>query len=1075
MKLLKRIGLCIFTLTLLLPSAPYAQAMTLDEIAEQLSNIRSQFDSIANVSNGSQLAQVGGASSPLLTRDFGQGATDANTGGQVSVLQNWLVSKSLLASSAVGASSGRTTSERGIFGVQTKTAVQAFQRQNGLAVTGTINPLTRAKIEVLRATQTSPAQTTPSTSVKHDYDLAIKSVELIGKFQFHGELPRFRVIIKNEGKYDIGSETYDLYKGDAPFSAMVYVRKSSSRDPILLSGGQNFRFIRAGEEINMETDLTQFKDADFGELRRDPRFNVEAQVFTIKKGIVDDRNKSNDKKIETYPVDISSLETNPIVLTLNQPAQGVAPFAVSVSAHFNCSSSCDGGFWTVQDFNGTVSKRAEFWTTNKQLLGFRQTQPLRHTYTHAGNYQIYYHRNGVESNRVTITVTAPVDTTVVTPPVVPPVTPPIVPPVTLPVTPTATTQSTSSPVLGARSITGSWVELNWTEPNNPARDTIKVYRRAGPTPFGTTTSSQLVLARSNYPRCPATYRGFCTLYIETNVGNTITTNRIALDTRVISGNQYQYIVQYLDSLGRPLALSNNLDVRTSEPTQTRPSTGSFSASQDSSAPSYTIVGSSASAMATNVVVNQIKFRAEGEPVNLTKLGLKLTSGAPPDLVKVSVWDGATKIGDGIFTGINLQATTTLVTPLSLPMGVDKILTIKADFSAVGINQAGIAGDLIKIDYLNAEGYGLNSGMTLYGIGSTAVAGVRLQRAYPTVALDSTLSASSVADGRLMRFKITASPSGDVSIAKFTLNIATRPAGVSDINIYVFTDAAYSTPIAGFANGQMSAMNVGQTWLNNMTKLAILASNSSSGSILIPAGVTRYFEVRGAGDVTTLLGDSSYPILSAPYLGNVASLTPSNFVWSPNSLTAPTVTTADWTNGFGVLGLPSSGLIQTRSDSGGVSTVPTVTPPTPQTMPQPTPAPTPSPTPIPAPTPAPTPVPSPTPNPAPTPTVNYKNCIGTMLTGKHDESPIKNGAGKFDPRFMCYDGQVYGTRRYGGIDANHEITPCNQKGSWWSDIEPNRSFTRTKPASCTPPSASSKSIQSQLASILSALMALRESF
>jgi hypothetical protein len=39
----------------------------------------------------------------------------------------------------------------------------------------------------------------------------------------------------------------------------------------------------------------------------------------------------------------------------------------------------------------------------------------------------------------------------------------------------------------------------------------------------------------------------------------------------------------------------------------------------------------------------------------------------------------------------------------------------------------------------------------------------------------------------------------------------------------------------------------------------------------------------------------------------------NFVWSPNSTTTASFTTNDWTNGYGVSGLPAGGLFQTRSN------------------------------------------------------------------------------------------------------------------------------------------------------------------
>ena len=63
---------------------------------------------------------------------------------------------------------------------------------------------------------------------------------------------------------------------------------------------------------------------------------------------------------------------------------------------------------------------------------------------------------------------------------------------------------------------------------------------------------------------------------------------------------------------------------------------------------------------------------------------------------------------------------------------------------------------------------------------------------------------------------------------------------------------------------------------------------------------------------TVQGDTTYP--SLPYfMGNTTDLTSgSNFIWSPNATTTAVTGSAgtgsaDWTNGYGVTGLPSTGI------------------------------------------------------------------------------------------------------------------------------------------------------------------------
>mgnify|MGYP001569955255 CR=1 FL=1 len=90
----------------------------------------------------------------------------------------------------------------------------------------------------------------------------------------------------------------------------------------------------------------------------------------------------------------------------------------------------------------------------------------------------------------------------------------------------------------------------------------------------------------------------------------------------------------------------------------------------------------------------------------------------------------------------------------------------------------------------------------------------------------------------------------------------------------------------------------------------------SSFIQVPAGATYYFEVRAtvAGSTstynvaTTLLGDTAYPTGG---MSN-SSVSGANLVWSPNATTTASATDNDWTNGFGLQGLPSSGVVQNRT-------------------------------------------------------------------------------------------------------------------------------------------------------------------
>ncbi|MDO8604769.1 MAG: peptidoglycan-binding domain-containing protein [bacterium] len=343
--------------------------------------------------------------------------------------------------------------------------------------------------------------------------------------------------------------------------------------------------------------------------------------------------------------------------------------------------------------------------------------------------------------------------------------------------------------------------------------------------------------------------------------------------------------------------------------------GTLVASLSPSSPSYAI----AAAGSTGVTANVIRFRAANEGVNLSRIGLKLTntaSSSASDLVQVSIWDGATKVGSATFTGTNTNATSTLDSVVALPKDADKDLTVKVDLKQIGTSETGVQGDLIAIDVdtngTNTQGTGAGSGSTINATGSTAVSGVRLFKSFPTLAADSALGGTGVIDGTFMKFKVTANANGGVGINQFKFTIATTSATVSALQLYGYTDAAYSTPISGFTAGA----------IHTATQSAPLGTLTITPTAVInvPAGTTYYFKLSGTitasattyAVTSTLLGDASYPSL-AVNMGTSAAVAGSNLVWSPNATTTSAAAHIDWTNGYGVTGLPSSGLIQTRSN------------------------------------------------------------------------------------------------------------------------------------------------------------------
>jgi hypothetical protein len=302
--------------------------------------------------------------------------------------------------------------------------------------------------------------------------------------------------------------------------------------------------------------------------------------------------------------------------------------------------------------------------------------------------------------------------------------------------------------------------------------------------------------------------------------------------------------------------------------------------------------------------------------------LKLTSGAAADLSNVSVWDGSTQVGSATFSGTSTTAIVTLSTPVTLTANTDKILTVKADLAAQGTGMPGTAGALVKVDYDNVntgntQGTGADSGLTLNATGSsTTVAGVRVFKSYPTVTKiavpTNTLNNGSQS---LLRFKVTAATNGDIGVHKFTFRVSTTTANVTAFNVYAYTDSGFSTPVSGLSSsGQMLASDAtGGTLYNADIDVFAQTSGAASTTVQVPAGQSRYFDVigtvsgaaTGASVQTTLQGDAAYPTGGVTNATTVQADTNNDFIWSPNTTTASTPNTVDWSNGYGVTGLPGT--------------------------------------------------------------------------------------------------------------------------------------------------------------------------
>lgn len=344
-----------------------------------------------------------------------------------------------------------------------------------------------------------------------------------------------------------------------------------------------------------------------------------------------------------------------------------------------------------------------------------------------------------------------------------------------------------------------------------------------------------------------------------------------------------------------------------------PMPGSFTITTDSSSPAYRL----ASGGAEQIVVGVFKLRAQGESITLTRVGLSLVSGRPGDLTSVTLYSQTgTFLGSAVFTGTNTSAVTELSSPLTLARDTDTRLVVKVSVANIGVGQSGTSGNLIKIHPNDqTRGTGVTSGLGMPASITSVIhtEGVRIFKSYPASVHLVSLPSSGLSDGRLIRFSVTASSAGMIGLAQIPATISGLARDTNgQVDLYAYTDANYSSPIAGFQSGAING-------------LAIKGEGKSGGylwfprPVEIPAGATYYFELRnsekGTGVTntsaltTTIGGQGSYGgLVSATSLDGKDAM----FVWSPNTFGTSAFTDQDWTTGYGIPGLSVSGITQTRT-------------------------------------------------------------------------------------------------------------------------------------------------------------------
>jgi len=380
--------------------------------------------------------------------------------------------------------------------------------------------------------------------------------------------------------------------------------------------------------------------------------------------------------------------------------------------------------------------------------------------------------------------------------------------------------------------------------------------------------------------------------------------------------------------------------------------GSLTSTLDTNSPGYAIV----SAGKTNVELARIKFSATNEDLNLRQVALKLSgiaSNTPDDLQnrEVTLWDADTntQVGSAVFASSDFATSSAIAAgAFKITKDGSKVMIVRGNINTISNSGPLTAsGDLLVVDY-DGNNNGINGN---YAVGassgsnvtpssaSTASNGVRIMRGYPVVAINGSPLSGQLQNGtnrKLFRFSVTA-VDHEVAIYKFPLNVSssTVSATTSAYGLYAYTDSGYSSADTTFSSTGLVNVGNSNNGLGNTTGASTQVSNVNifpmrtayaTTTYIIPAGVTRYFELQatvsgartttGSESITVKLnGDSAYPSGISGATTNmfaasdIAALgaTINNFIWSPvSTTTSNTVNDLDYTNGYQVQGLPSTG-------------------------------------------------------------------------------------------------------------------------------------------------------------------------
>lgn len=233
----------------------------------------------------------------------------------------------------------------------------------------------------------------------------------------------------------------------------------------------------------------------------------------------------------------------------------------------------------------------------------------------------------------------------------------------------------------------------------------------------------------------------------------------------------------------------------------------------------------------------------------------------------------------------------------------QIQSILSLLTAFGVDQATI----INVDGI-LHGTATAPSYTPTPVASSDIASLR---SYPSFAVK---GATDLVNGslELLILSVGAQNTGDIKIRKVTFGLATQGVSVSNL-VLVGPDGNVSSSTYAHVS----------TAGDRVTVYFDSAINPSDA--YVAAGTSKIYRLRGvvAGVTSAAVGKVTLTLLSDLYSQPLATAATveqngANVIWSPESATSGVVPADnDWTNGYGLTGLPSSNILQSNGVSYGI--------------------------------------------------------------------------------------------------------------------------------------------------------------